>query len=424
MDAAGPPRRISSVRLESIRKLTEFRLSFDRTTPTGGGVCLVIGKNGTCKSTLLRAIAVGLTGSHDASALLAQPLGTLVGHNAKRGSIEIELIGLEPGTKPASIRREIESANGKNVLVSSEPDDISQGLGVFACGYGAARGITGTDTGRTYRILDSVYGLFDYSQRLIEPELTLRRLQDYLGMDRYRSTMAGIKRVLDLGLEDEIRLGKGGGVEITGPSVGTTVRLDEWADGYRLTFNWLLDFYAWAMRADRVHDDGTVTGILLIDELDQHLHPALQASVIPRLRSTLPGVQIIATTHSPLIALGCDPGDLVVLRSRGDQVVRESQVPDYSGYSAADMLEDDRLFDSDIYSPDTQRDLARYQELVRMGPEKRDDTDEEELKKIVGRLKHQPLPQRLDESLIEALKAVEKRLGLKAGSQGSGQEEV
>ncbi len=415
MDAAGPPRRISALRLRSIRRFRDFELRFDRVTPEGGGLSLVIGKNGTCKSTLLRAIAVGVSDSVDASALLAQPLGTLVGHDAERASIEIELVGLESDMEPVSITREIGSFDGKDELVSSGERQISDARGLFLCGYGAGRGTTGTDTGRAYRILDSVIGLFDYSHSLIDPELTLRRLQDFLGTRRYEATMNGIKGVLDLGPEDEIRLGKGGGVEVTGPSVGTTVRLDEWADGYRLTFNWLLDFYAWAMRADRVNEDGTVTGILLIDELDQHLHPSLQATLVPRLRSMMPRVQIIATTHSPLIALGCARDDLVVLRSREDEVVREPQVPDYSGYSVADMLEDDRLFESDIYGPETQEQLSRYEALVRKGPGMRSAEEHEELISIVGQMKAQPLPQELDESLSKALEAVEKRLGLNRG---------
>jgi len=298
MDATGPPRRISALKFRSIRKFKEFELRFDRVDPSGGGVTLLIGKNGTCKSTFLRAIAFGLTDSGDASALLSHPSGSLVSHQANRGSIDIELVGLDSDIKPVTVNREIESVNRKDKLVFSGGDEVSRSLGLFVCGYGAGRGIIGTDPGRDYRILDSVFGLYDYSRALIDPELTLRRLQDYLGTDRYERTISGIKEVLDMGPEDEIRLGKGGGVEIMGPSVGTRVRLDEWADGYRLTFNWLLDFYAWAIRADRVNDDGTVTGILLIDEIDQHLHPSLQATVIPRLRKMMPSVQIIASTHS------------------------------------------------------------------------------------------------------------------------------
>ena len=114
---------------------------------------------------------------------------------------------------------------------------------------------------------------------------------------------AGIKRVLGLIPEDEIHLPKGGGVEVSGPTVGKRVRLEGWADGYRLTLAWLLDLYGWAMRADRVQPNGGIEGILLIDEIEQHLHPSMQTRILPRLGKILPDLQIIATTHSPLIAL-------------------------------------------------------------------------------------------------------------------------
>jgi predicted ATP-binding protein involved in virulence len=125
----------------------------------------------------------------------------------------------------------------------------------------------------------------------------------------------------------------------------------------------------------------------------------------------MPRVQIIATTHSPLVALGCNPRDLVVLKTDGDIVLQEEKVPDYSGYSAADMLEDDRLFESQIYSTDTHNQLEEYQKLVRLGPDNRKKKDNERLAYLAKILKAQPLPQKLDESLFQALEEVRKELG-------------
>lgn len=47
------------------------------------------------------------------------------------------------------------------------------------------------------------------------------------------------------------------------------------------------------------------TGIVLIDELDLHLHPKWQWKVIKALKETFPNVQFIATTHSPIILASC-----------------------------------------------------------------------------------------------------------------------
>jgi len=42
-------------------------------------------------------------------------------------------------------------------------------------------------------------------------------------------------------------------------------------------------------------------GLVMIDELELHLHPSLQQTVLERFRRTFPGIQLIVTTHSPII---------------------------------------------------------------------------------------------------------------------------
>ncbi len=45
-------------------------------------------------------------------------------------------------------------------------------------------------------------------------------------------------------------------------------------------------------------------GIVLIDEVDLHLHPKWQRSLLERLTTTFPGCQFVVTTHSPLVVSG------------------------------------------------------------------------------------------------------------------------
>jgi hypothetical protein len=58
-------------------------------------------------------------------------------------------------------------------------------------------------------------------------------------------------------------------------------------------------------------------GILLIDELDLHLHPAWQSRVLGDLRRTFPNMQIIATTHAPAIIASAPPESLRILTTDG-----------------------------------------------------------------------------------------------------------
>ncbi len=55
------------------------------------------------------------------------------------------------------------------------------------------------------------------------------------------------------------------------------------------------------------------TGVVLIDELDQHLHPRWQRSIIESLRSTFPKIQFIASTHSPFLIQSLRSGEELIM---------------------------------------------------------------------------------------------------------------
>lgn len=56
-------------------------------------------------------------------------------------------------------------------------------------------------------------------------------------------------------------------------------------------------------------------GVVLIDELDLHLHPEWQRKIIKALRDTFPKVQFIATTHSPFLIQETGKGQLIILKN-------------------------------------------------------------------------------------------------------------
>jgi len=56
-----------------------------------------------------------------------------------------------------------------------------------------------------------------------------------------------------------------------------------------------------------------VEGVILIDEVEQHLHPALQREVLPSLRRAFPRAPLVVTTHSPQV-LSSVPASAIVAR--------------------------------------------------------------------------------------------------------------
>jgi PAS domain-containing protein len=404
-----PVMYITRIRLENIRGFGELDLDLRGRDGQARLRTLIIGKNGTSKTTVLRAIALGLCDLADANALLAEPIGAFVSAGARAGSIEVVLEG-EDDLGPHHLFTEILKEEGKESVFNRDSNRSVHPR--FVCGYGAGRHGVGPDTGRDYRIADSVYTLFDYRRTLLDPELTLRRLQDFLGTAKYEAALRGIKNALGLSAEDEIRLPPGGGVELSGPMIGGTIRLEGWADGYRMTFSWLLDLYGWAMRAARITRSGGILGIVLVDEVDQHLHPSMQAEILPRLSAVLPEIQLIATTHSPLVALDAKPEELVVLRREGGQVVAEQSVPDFSGYSAEDMLVDERLFDTNPYAPEMRETLSRYRSLAAIPKAERGAAQTRELRDLALDIEARPLPESREGDMVRELKRLIDKHGL------------
>ena len=384
---------IRSATLKNIRGFTDLAVSFAPADPKGPRQTLILGMNGTCKTTLLRALAIGVCDLADAGGLLALAPGQLVTEGKSEAQIVVEVgaAGEESGAE--RITTLIKSRNGWDFLdpeISREvPTEISQSL---VCGYGVGRSTSGTERQRErYRIFDTVASLFEYDRALASGELTLRRLQDFLGKAAYEKTLRVVKRALGLRPRDKLLLPKSGGVVASGSTIGKEIPLDALADGYRMTFLWIMDLYSNALWADAITSEGEVEGTVLIDEVDQHLHPSLQASLYGRLAELFPKLQVIGTTHSPLVALGVPPEALIVLRREGRRVLAGAELPDYSGYSAEDMLTDPAIFDTEPYSPAISRKLALYRKL--MGKPERTAREKAELSRVASELSRLQLPE-------------------------------
>lgn len=416
---------ITRIQLRNIRGFQELDLDLRANQAREGSLeidlprktTLIIGKNGTCKTSLLRAIAMGLADATDANRLISEPIGGLVSEQADTGNITIQ--GFDYIATPLEITLSkilVRQGDREGIFPDKQGGLRTAFLGEplpFVCGYGAGRfGVSTSIPDRSYRIADSTYSLFNYKQTLIDPELTLRRLRDYFSSDIYDRTLRGIKRALGLTAEDQIDLRLGGGVEISGPSVGEQIVLEGWADGYRMTFSWILDLYAWAMRAEAIDKDGNIEGILLVDEIDQHLHPSMQAEILPRLSELLPKMQIFATTHSPLVALDAKPEELVVLRREGDHVVAEQRVPDFSGYSAEDMLSDPRLFNTEVYGSETREKLSEYRKLASIPKEERSPEERRKLRALATKINSFETPQERESETSRLLKELMAKFGL------------
>ncbi|MBZ5581052.1 MAG: AAA family ATPase [Acidobacteriia bacterium] len=80
-------------------------------------------------------------------------------------------------------------------------------------------------------------------------------------------------------------------------------------------------------------------GVVLIDEIDAHLHPSWQQKLMPILTRRFPNVQFIVSAHSPLLVAGCDRNEVAVLRRNRetDRFYVEMLQQDFLGAKPEDL---------------------------------------------------------------------------------------
>ncbi len=101
-----------------------------------------------------------------------------------------------------------------------------------------------------------------------------------------------------------------------------------------------------SLRPEENEDEAsTGSGIVLIDEIDAHLHPSWQQKMLGMLTRSFPNVQFIVSAHSPIIVAGCDMGEVSVLRRRSDTgaFYVDTLPEDFLGANAQDLYK--RVFE-------------------------------------------------------------------------------
>ena len=92
-----------------------------------------------------------------------------------------------------------------------------------------------------------------------------------------------------------------------------------------------------------------ITGIVVIDEIDTHLHPTLQHGIVPKLIKLFPKVQFIISSHSPLFLLGMEntfkPYGVAILKLPSGDRISSEEYPEFRSafeyYQATDYFEDE-----------------------------------------------------------------------------------
>ncbi|MFZ3282926.1 AAA family ATPase [Pseudomonas sp.] len=176
----------------------------------------------------------------------------------------------------------------------------------FVVGYGATRRVESGDyspsSARRSRGLryQRIAGLF-------EDHVALRPLSSWLiphrmKEERFEESVALLNRILPNNIQFEGLISQDDD-QFLFNFEGLQTPFNALSDGYKAFIGWvgdlighLVDVTPEKTRLDQV------SGIVLVDEIDLHLHPAWQRQVVPMLSSTFPKLQFVLTSHSPLVA--------------------------------------------------------------------------------------------------------------------------
>jgi predicted ATPase len=154
-------------------------------------------------------------------------------------------------------------------------------------------------------------------------------------------------------------------------------RLNELAAGYSAILKIVMELMLrMENKASLTYD---ISGVVLIDEIETHLHVGLQKKALPFLTKMFPNIQFIVTTHSPFVISSLKNAVIYDLETH-------ERFEDLSAYSYKGIVE--YYYNQDLYSDEIKTKFKRYKDLIENTG--RDDSESKELAEIIVYLKQIP----------------------------------
>lgn len=353
--------RIKKVTLHGVGPFEHQEIKFrEGKNPDLADVTLLVGENGTGKSTILYAIADALLGDAD------RPWSTRI--KERMHDMTTSSIRLETDPSEALVFERV-----KHLVPSEE----LPAWAAFA--YGGFREFADVHVSA---IADEIWNPLagtlsfatdDNSERFAQwlANTNYFRLQekerDPKAPNKYLNALSRLEQALSDVLGESVAF-EFPTKHLT-PKVrlrGKSLSFAALPDGLKSILSWIGDIH---MRHDLLDWRNSAPleqreFLLLLDEVDVHLHPAWQRRVLPLAQRLFPKAQIIATTHSPLVVASADDAHVVVLQrgARGTPVVHDLDAQIGSSYSS--VLRSVFGINSE-FDKDTQEHLDKLHELKR-----------------------------------------------------------
>ncbi len=153
------------------------------------------------------------------------------------------------------------------------------------------------------------------------------------------------------------------------------------SQGYQSTIAWIADVVGqFFFERDEPQAPEEMEGLVLLDEIDLHLHPRWQVELIPLLKEVFPRLQFVATTHSPMVLPGLAREEVVLLRQDAEGHVVVEETPDSPALLTGSEIYEAFFGIDKLYPADLGAALQRYSFLV--GTPRRSPEEEREMAEL------------------------------------------
>jgi hypothetical protein len=358
---------VKRVVLESVRGFKRLDFKFDRPDKKYSGWWVITGANASGKTSLLKAIATALVGPELIRSLQPSFQGW-IRQGDQKAVVAIEIMAGDkdgftqgrPYEQPFWSELNLLCINGPEIKLGVGDEYKRKGkgpthgpwaentVGWFCAGYGPFRRLYGASPeaqrvmsgpGRVARFAT----MFKEDATLGECELWLRELH-HKKLEKHQKEEQILSDVLQLLNEDFLQNGlRVERVDSAGlwlqQSDGAVLNLSEMSEGYRAALAMLIDILRHLVQAHG--SQGLVekkgerfvvphSGVILIDEVDAHLHPEWQRKIGFWFKEKFPNMQFIVTTHSAMICQAADEDGVFYLPPPGsDETAEQIKGEDY-----------------------------------------------------------------------------------------------
>ena len=417
--------KITSLKLKNFRCFREFEIDFHTNADSDGGLTVLVAKNGEGKTSILDAINIawgtfvgrmpgtssaGFEAS-DATLIFSDELGEMV--EVGRPELAARFEGL-PSPSAATVKRNLTDSEknatttrkfakpladyAKILLARQAESDVWPVVAYYgddrlwtaakkktrreevskALAKGRKDGYAGSTNPKSdYREFNEWFNAVSFVFRIEN----LKRVEEPKAFDsiafersrtRYECVQSALRKALEPSGWNEIDCNGVGEIYAWNKERRQAVGISKLSAGVKSTIGLVADV---AHRCCKLNPHlkekalAQTPGIVLIDEIDLHLHPSWQQRILPILQEIFPKIQFIVSTHSPQVVSSV-PKECVRIIDGGETVLSDRQT---QGVEAQEVLQE--IFGTQA-APDCDEYVIKLNDYARM--EARDEADSPE----------------------------------------------